>query len=174
MSQLEPCPQCQRHLRTAETTCPFCSFDVSHAMATAPRRALPSRRLSRAALLALSMGAGVAAAGLEGCADDVEQAAAESAADELASEQAAAAPVYGGPFVPVKPPPVKQRDAGAPEEPAASDAGSGQAQGDAGGLDAGAPVRPVRPPRDPRDRPPSGGTIRPVYGAPVALRAEEK
>jgi hypothetical protein len=53
MSQLVPCPGCDRHVRSDETTCPFCQA------ALAPTRpcvggcsAPPPARLARAALVA--------------------------------------------------------------------------------------------------------------------------
>jgi hypothetical protein len=50
MSQLLPCPSCARHVRQTEAGCPFCGASLS--LADAPARALPTRRLGRAATFA--------------------------------------------------------------------------------------------------------------------------
>ena len=52
MSELVPCPACNRHLRISEQVCPFCGRQLSpHSRTRAP--AAPSlRRLSRSALFA--------------------------------------------------------------------------------------------------------------------------
>ena len=58
MSQLTPCPECQRHVRKTEARCPFCDSALS--LADVPAPALPRRRMSRAATFAF--GAGVVGA----------------------------------------------------------------------------------------------------------------
>jgi hypothetical protein len=64
MSQLVPCPECQRHVRKTEARCPFC--DEALALAHLPPPALPTRRLGRAATFAFGASvAGVTA--LVGC-----------------------------------------------------------------------------------------------------------
>ena len=50
MTQLIPCPGCNRHVRQAETSCPFCSAALS--LADVPEHALPRTRLGRAATFA--------------------------------------------------------------------------------------------------------------------------
>jgi hypothetical protein len=79
MSQLTPCPECQRHVRKTEARCPFC--DTALSLAHLPAPALPRKRLGRAATFAF--GATVAGAtAIAGCEDQV-----------------AVAPPYGGPGV---------------------------------------------------------------------------
>jgi endogenous inhibitor of DNA gyrase (YacG/DUF329 family) len=60
MSQLVKCTSCARHVRLSETSCPFCAapLDVGERAASAQAVAagLPSRRMSRAALLAIGLG----------------------------------------------------------------------------------------------------------------------
>lgn len=50
MDQLIPCPGCNRHVRQAETRCPFC--DVALSLAALPAHSLPRTRLGRAATFA--------------------------------------------------------------------------------------------------------------------------
>lgn len=50
MSQLHPCPSCQRHVRASDERCPFC--DRALALTEDATHALPTRRLGRAALVA--------------------------------------------------------------------------------------------------------------------------
>lgn len=174
MDQLEPCPACQRHLRTSETTCPFCGADVAQAMAAVPARAFPSRRLSRAALLALGVGAGVVVGGsMEGCSDD-DPSATEEASAESDSQQDVAMPLYGvsprdPDDFPVRPP-IKPLDAGA-KPPRAADASTEQPAADAG-RDGGIGDGEIRGRPDRPRPPPGGGTIRPLYGVAV-VRQEE-
>lgn len=47
MSPLAPCPSCRRHVRVAESACPFCGTAVVLEAASAPRAA---QRLGRAAI----------------------------------------------------------------------------------------------------------------------------
>jgi hypothetical protein len=67
MTQLEPCPRCERHVRIHEAACPFCGESLA---GFSPRsaRALPKARLGRAALFAFGVSA--AASTLTGCGDD--------------------------------------------------------------------------------------------------------
>src|ERR1041385_5046237 len=60
------CPDCSRHVRTSETTCPFCGAGVAEAIAKATPRILPTERLSRAAMMAFA----AAGLGMAGCGDD--------------------------------------------------------------------------------------------------------
>ena len=50
MNQLIPCPGCNRHVRQAESSCPFCSAALS--LADVPEHTLPRTRLGRAATFA--------------------------------------------------------------------------------------------------------------------------
>jgi hypothetical protein len=69
MSQLIPCPSCNRHVRKTESSCPFCA--TSLALAGVPDAPLPRNRLGRAATFAF--GATLAgAAALVGCGSDDE------------------------------------------------------------------------------------------------------
>jgi hypothetical protein len=50
MSELHPCPECQRHIRKTESTCPFCGESVS--LGHLPAHVLPRKRMGRAATFA--------------------------------------------------------------------------------------------------------------------------
>ncbi|MES1206393.1 MAG: hypothetical protein ABUS79_10690 [Pseudomonadota bacterium] len=52
MSQLVPCPCCNRHVRIGEAGCPFCACALPNRAAAAPRPNAPTGRLSRAAMVA--------------------------------------------------------------------------------------------------------------------------
>ena len=68
MSQLTPCPECQRHVRKSEAYCPFC--DTALSLSHLPDHVLPRKRLGRAATFAF--GATVAGAtALAACDDSV-------------------------------------------------------------------------------------------------------
>jgi len=54
MASLILCPSCNRHLRTSESACPFCSADVRAAIANAAPRPIPTGHLSRAAMMAFA------------------------------------------------------------------------------------------------------------------------
>lgn len=55
MIQLEPCPECRRHVKIDEPQCPFCGRGLASAFENvAPRRA-PPPRLGRAATLAFGL-----------------------------------------------------------------------------------------------------------------------
>jgi hypothetical protein len=66
MSCLAPCPACNRHVATEESTCPFCSAALPDSIRCQPRPR-PRGRLSRAAMLA----AGAALIGTEACSSAV-------------------------------------------------------------------------------------------------------
>jgi hypothetical protein len=51
MTELHPCPECDRHVAIAETTCPFCR----HELRPGARRVEAPRRLSRAAVFAATL-----------------------------------------------------------------------------------------------------------------------
>ena len=61
MSCLAPCPACNRHVSTHETTCPFCATELPESFRCQPARVLPPGRLSRVALVA----AGAALVGVQ-------------------------------------------------------------------------------------------------------------
>ncbi len=70
MTQLIPCPGCNRHVRQAETSCPFCSAPLS--LADVPEHLLPRTRLGRAATFAFGATL-VGATTLVGCGGDSEE-----------------------------------------------------------------------------------------------------
>jgi len=69
MTQLIPCPGCNRHVRQAETSCPFCSAALS--LGDVPAHVLPRTRLGRAATFAFGATL-VGATTLIGCGGDSE------------------------------------------------------------------------------------------------------
>jgi len=53
VSELHPCPACKRHLKSEETSCPFCGAGLSRARpCVGGCSAAPAARLARAALVA--------------------------------------------------------------------------------------------------------------------------
>ena len=70
MSQLIPCPGCNRHVRQAEISCPFCATALS--LAHLPEHALPRTRLGRAATFAFGATL-VGATTLIACGGDSEE-----------------------------------------------------------------------------------------------------
>jgi hypothetical protein len=52
MTDLEPCPHCDRHVMITETACPFCEGDLADAFADRAPRSAPRVRLGRAATFA--------------------------------------------------------------------------------------------------------------------------
>lgn len=72
------CPECNRHLRPTETTCPFCSADVRDAFSKVAPRVIPTERLGRTALMAFA----AANLGVAACGGQVET----------------GIPVYGAPY----------------------------------------------------------------------------
>lgn len=99
MSELTPCPECQRHVRKTETRCPFCGEAVS--LAHVPSPALPRRRLGRAATFAF--GASVVGATtlgacvLEDPGNDVPVYGAPPSAGAGGIAGESSSPVYGSP-----------------------------------------------------------------------------
>jgi hypothetical protein len=64
MNDLVPCPDCSRHLRRTEASCPFCGANVADAVGGAPVRQLPTTRLGRVALFTFAAASiGTAACG---------------------------------------------------------------------------------------------------------------
>jgi hypothetical protein len=116
LASLAPCPSCARHVRVAETSCPFCRAPLT---ARAPRRVPDLSRLSRAAQVAF--GAALAAA----CASD--------------PGPGPVAPAYGAPA------PVEDGGATSPVEPAPGPVEPGEPGGGEGGGSAVEPS-PAPPP----------------------------
>src|SRR4051812_8219326 len=52
MSCLAPCPLCNRHISGHEAACPFCAAALPNTFRCQPARAVPTGRLSRAAMIA--------------------------------------------------------------------------------------------------------------------------
>jgi len=184
--QLEPCPSCDRHVRIDETVCPFCAASIETAMAAASPRALPDRRLGRAALV--SFGLSVAAVGgvasLESC-DNGDIDAGWSAADpdrlptpsdrtdagKVQTRDAGrvvtdpgdrSTPPYG---VPGRLP---QADAGRPLDAGKSDAGTSDAsQADASDAGAGSDAGKIDAAVLDAGHDAGPGRIVAVYGAPA-------
>lgn len=68
-SSLHPCPACQRHILSTEKSCPFCATETDFSEEKV--KLLPTRRMSRAALVALStLAAAAPAAACGGDTDD--------------------------------------------------------------------------------------------------------
>src|SRR4051812_27908416 len=67
MSHLVPCPECSRHVRVSETTCPFCGRALD--LSALPAPALPRTRLGRAATFAFGASI-VGATALVSCGGD--------------------------------------------------------------------------------------------------------
>ncbi len=63
MTQLEPCPQCHRHVKITEPACPFCACSLAEAFAHLAERATPRARLGRAAVFAFGVAAMAPACG---------------------------------------------------------------------------------------------------------------
>jgi hypothetical protein len=135
MSELAPCPECQRHVRKSETRCPFCGEAVS--LAHLPPPPLPGRRLGRAATFAFGATV-VGATALVACSDG---------SDEVTNVM----PVYGAPGIPpgggagvggsavYGAPPSGGVDGAAAGSPNQESGGQGGAAAGAGGAPAGDP-----------------------------------
>lgn len=152
MSQLTPCPECQRHVRKTEARCPFCDSALSLAHLPAP--VLPRRRMGRAATFAFGASV-VGATALGACSDgdsggSVAVYGAPPAAGAGGSGYAGSA-VYGAP--PSGSPGVGGNGGTAPAE-----GGNGGAAGE-GGASGGAPASAGAENGE-------GGGIFAVYGAP--------
>lgn len=100
MSELHPCPECRRHIRKTETTCPFCGESVS--LAHLPSHSVPRNRLGRAATFAFGASV-VGATALVACGDDGGGAVAVYGAPPAAgaggslNDAGAGTAIYGGP-----------------------------------------------------------------------------
>ncbi|RLB52744.1 MAG: hypothetical protein DRJ42_13985 [Deltaproteobacteria bacterium] len=165
---LEACRSCSRHIRIAESVCPFCAAPVLTGFAErSRRRVLPVGRIGRAAFLAWGTTVGALA-----CADgggdnssapssvavpDESEAAAtltpvESAADEL-NEQAEGQAQQAQQ--------ARARATAAEEAAAQAEA---RAEESEEAAEAAAEASPMRRRRGPR-MPPEGGNV-PLYGSP--------
>jgi hypothetical protein len=90
MSQLVKCTSCARHVRPSESACPFCAATLDVATQTANAQAIRARiprgRFSRAALLAVGLGAVVPAINACGSDDTSDENGAQDAGkDDAAS-----------------------------------------------------------------------------------------
>jgi hypothetical protein len=182
MSQLEPCPHCQRHVRTSETSCPFCGAEIAAAMSAMQPRQLPRTRLSRAALLAF--GLGVAASTLTGCADETDDGSGRSDdGDDDDDDDDASTRDDGGRVTPVYGAPVQPRDASADASrsnldagrDAASEAGaaSDAAASDARAADAASAVDAAADGGADAGRRFDAGNVVALYGVPPAPSRED-
>ena len=90
MTDLEPCPRCDRHVRVTETACPFCAVALD--FADREPRALPRARLGRAATFAF----GVIATTQSACGDNKtgHPAPVDAAAPADSSIDAGNVPIY--------------------------------------------------------------------------------
>jgi len=70
MSHLLPCPGCNRHVRSSETSCPFCGQALD--LANRPEPVLPRGRLGRAATFAFGATV-VGATTLVGCSGETTE-----------------------------------------------------------------------------------------------------
>jgi hypothetical protein len=86
-SHLVPCPACQRHVRATETACPFCAHALPQELRCSAPCALPTTRLSRAALFAFR--ATLQMIGVVG-------ASGAAASTTVACSRSADVPLYGG------------------------------------------------------------------------------
>lgn len=98
MSQLVPCPSCDRHVRLPESSCPFCGGELNaQALGAkyASRRAPVPTGIKRAALMALSTVAAACGGKTDGTGDDTAPIVATETGDTLP----VGTPVYGAPPV---------------------------------------------------------------------------
>lgn len=192
MSQLVPCPACERHVRLSTPSCPFCdaALDVSslEERYASRRRGAPAGA-KRAAVFAL--GAGLAAAcGDDGDSNAVPVYGAPVSSTEVTTDEGPAVdggattaedtttgdinpqPLYGAPidtsegdntFVAIYGAPVSPVDAGPTDTLVTSDAALNDAgPRDAGLTDSGTGQGVVTD---------SGTGVQPVYGAPIFFDA---
>jgi hypothetical protein len=70
MTELRPCPGCERHVRRDEEACPFCRRKMASGEGGPPRR-WPAGRLGRAAIMAFGVAAATGGTALApACGDD--------------------------------------------------------------------------------------------------------
>lgn len=103
---LAPCPACRRHIRSTETTCPFCDATTTDAFRAqvSPRR--PIARLGRAALFTVATTGAIAAAVACSSDDDKKSSTTDAGNDagadaKIDPDGAVLQPAYGGPPVPL-------------------------------------------------------------------------
>lgn len=146
MNHLLPCSGCARHVRAADSVCPFCGSALPLSV-RAPR--LPTRRLGRAATFAF--GAALAATG---CSEAHGTDDGGPVSDAGGGSWAGDAAVYGGPPI--------EEDAGAQTD-AGVDAGGGIAPlyGGPGPIEEDAGAAQTDAGTD------AGGGVVPAYGAPA-------
>jgi hypothetical protein len=81
MTQLVPCPGCDRHVRASDPACPFCACALPDTASTTAAPAAPPRpRMSRAALFA----AGATMVGAAACSSSATGGPADGASDAAA------------------------------------------------------------------------------------------
>lgn len=80
---LAACPSCSRHVRLSEKACPFCRVDLPSAFREQAAPQSPARRLNRAALHALRMGA-VTVAAATACGGSVSASGGDGGGDSSA------------------------------------------------------------------------------------------
>ena len=91
MTQLEPCPHCNRHVKVSETSCPFCAGALADAFANRAPRVAPRARLGRAAVFAF----GVVATTQVACGDNTKVSPSQDAAS-IPADAPADATLDGG------------------------------------------------------------------------------
>ena len=111
---LAPCPSCSRHVKTAESRCPFCRTALPEAFGGPLANAAATRGMSRAAALAL--GASLA---VTGCGKTASQptpepvdAATQGTSSGGPNDNGQAVALYGAP--PIDPPIPQVEEAGPP------------------------------------------------------------
>src|SRR4051812_20400235 len=160
MSHLVPCPQCSRHVRVAESSCPFCGSALELSAVAAPQ--LPRTRLGRAATFAFGASI-VGATALVSCGGDDTSTGGDAAAGAAGATGSGGASATGG--------------AGGDSTDAATGSGGADATGGAGGDSTGGAggdnaagsggigVLYGAVPADSGSKGDGGGPV-PVYGAP--------
>lgn len=112
--RLEPCPQCERHVRVSEANCPFCGASVKESFASLAERNMPTSRLGRAALFAFGAAAvasAVACSDEPDVVDDDKDASVKDASVKDASVTDASRPVFEGGIAPIYGAPIFKPDA---------------------------------------------------------------
>jgi len=93
MTQLEPCPNCHRHVVVSETACPFCAASLAEVFAARAPRVGPRARLGRAAVFAF----GVVATTQVACGDNTKGSPSPDAASipvDAGDPDGGAVPIY--------------------------------------------------------------------------------
>lgn len=104
MSQLVPCPGCERHVRLSEANCPFCGGGLDAqalGAAYAPRRNGVNSGIKRAAIFAIGTGMAAACGGKTDDTDSNTQPVASATTDDTPSPtDGAPVAIYGAPVPP--------------------------------------------------------------------------